>query len=184
MYICKCNHIRQVDLDENPDLAVSIGNQCGECLVGPDKISDEDLAKFNFTEITIEDENGEEIEIDVPSDYSEFEQAESPRNRNYKDKYSPRQRLVKDPPKTDEPTAEETFPKKVVVTLRSGKFFWGRVYLQKNQRLSDLLNDSRVFIPISKLHDNRGTYRDAIYTTIIIHKDSIQSLEDSFGRKH
>jgi len=66
---------------------------------------------------------------------------------------------------------------KVVVTLTDGRSYWANAFLEDSERLQDLLNDSRKFIPFNVFIDERSTKADT-YRLMIIHKDSITTIEE------
>lgn len=67
---------------------------------------------------------------------------------------------------------------KVLVKLTNEEDFFAVLYLEPDERLQDLLNDSRKFIPMLKHMQRRGTYDKDVYVLLVIHKDSIQSVEE------
>jgi len=67
---------------------------------------------------------------------------------------------------------------KVSVTMIHGKTVWGYIFLEDDQRSQDLLNDERKFIPLNILRDERGIKTQDEYKIMMIHKDSIMSLEE------
>lgn len=67
---------------------------------------------------------------------------------------------------------------KVLVKLTNQDDFFAVIYLDPDERLQDLMNDSRKFIPMLKHMQHRGTYDKDVYVLLVIHKDSIQSVEE------
>ena len=67
---------------------------------------------------------------------------------------------------------------KVYVRLFDSTSFWGNVFVNKDQRLQDLLNDERKFIPIEKLDEQRGVKSEDAYVTVVLHKDGISYMEE------
>jgi len=67
---------------------------------------------------------------------------------------------------------------KVYVRMFDSTSFWGLVYLQEDQRVQDLLNDDRKFIPVEKLEDKRPANSGDVYHTICLHKDGIHYMEE------
>jgi len=67
---------------------------------------------------------------------------------------------------------------KVYVRLFNGMNFWGYVYIKEGQRVQDLLNDDRKFIPVKKLEDKRGVSTEDIYRNICLHKDGVHYIEE------
>lgn len=68
---------------------------------------------------------------------------------------------------------------KCIVSLYTSERFFGHVYLDDGQRVQDLLNDERRFVPFEKSEVNKGP-RDAepVVFGIVINKDSIVSIEE------
>ena len=65
---------------------------------------------------------------------------------------------------------------KVDVYLFSDERIQGYLYLRNGERLQDLMNDSREFIPLLKIDvtiDYKGTY-----PTVVINKQAIARLEE------
>ena len=69
--------------------------------------------------------------------------------------------------------------------LIDGREIWGNVFLQPLQRLQELLNDDRKFIPVVKVDmspsnanfiENSNTKRNDII--ILVHKDAILTIEE------
>ena len=67
---------------------------------------------------------------------------------------------------------------KVVVKLFTQEQFFGNIYLKDQQRLQDLLNDDRRFIPFEKTHMDRRPGNEVVSTNIVISKDAIASVEE------
>jgi len=67
---------------------------------------------------------------------------------------------------------------KVYVRLFDGTTFWGNVFVKPDDRLQDLLNDERKFIPVEKLEDKRGVKSEDTYVTVVLHKDGIHYMEE------
>jgi len=67
---------------------------------------------------------------------------------------------------------------KVAVTMIHGKTVWGYIFLEDDCRPQDLLNDERKFIPLNTLRDERGVKTKDEYKIMLIHKDSIMTLEE------
>ena len=67
---------------------------------------------------------------------------------------------------------------KVYVRLFDSTAFWGNVYVKEGERLQDLLNDERKFIPVEKLEDKRGVSSKDTYVNLILHKDGISYMEE------
>lgn len=64
------------------------------------------------------------------------------------------------------------------VVLKNGTEFFGRLFLQGDERVQDILNDSRRFIPLERHYENRGRGSEDIWKIIVLSKDSIQSIEE------
>lgn len=71
-------------------------------------------------------------------------------------------------------------PIRVIVHLLDSRNFIGYIYLDKDQRLQDLLNDSRVFIPIQVVTecDDSTSMSDISFKTVLMQKCCIASIED------
>jgi len=67
---------------------------------------------------------------------------------------------------------------KVVVKLFTQDQFFGFVYLEEGQRVQDLLNDERKFIPFEKTHMERGPNNTVSSSNIVISKDAIALVEE------
>jgi len=67
---------------------------------------------------------------------------------------------------------------KVYVRLFDSTAFWGNVFVNEDQRLQDLLNDERKFIPLEKLEEQRGVKSEDTYVTVVLHKDGISYVEE------
>jgi len=66
---------------------------------------------------------------------------------------------------------------KVDINFKSGKSFFGYVYLRDDQRLQDLMNDERPFIPVDRHVRERSTKEDR-YLISIVQKDSIEFMHE------
>ena len=79
--------------------------------------------------------------------------------------------------KSTEAPINETLKKvKVAVHLFSNEILWGYLYLQEDERLQDMMNDDRMFIPLLKI-DTKVGY-DQQYPTVVINKQVIARLEE------
>jgi len=67
---------------------------------------------------------------------------------------------------------------KVHVSLFTGETFWGYVYLKDDERVQDLMNDDRKFIPFKKVHLERGPKSQVTESNLVVNKDAIASLEE------
>jgi len=71
---------------------------------------------------------------------------------------------------------------KAYIRMFDGHSLWGYVYLKEDQRVQDLLNDERKFIPIRKLEEKRGALAlkpdEDNYKDVCIHKDGIYYIEE------
>jgi len=65
---------------------------------------------------------------------------------------------------------------KANVTLSNGENYWGYFYTDKEERIQDLLNDARTFIPFHRLVAEKS-HREDYYSMIMIHKDSVVMVE-------
>lgn len=70
-----------------------------------------------------------------------------------------------------------TYKIKVDVNLKSGKSFFGYVYLKDDQRLQDLLNDERDFIPVDR-HVRERSVKEDKYTISVVRKDSLEYMSE------
>lgn len=77
------------------------------------------------------------------------------------------------PPPT--PSVTETI--KVFVKLTDGTDFFGQVYVHNGDRVQDLLNDKRQFLPIQRHFHERGAGKD-IWVTVCINKATIILIEE------
>ena len=68
---------------------------------------------------------------------------------------------------------------KVIVHLTTGKDMWGTLFLEEGQRLQDLLNDARVFLPFYGFVAVGSTDKKSIINRMtLINKNSIFSVEE------
>lgn len=67
---------------------------------------------------------------------------------------------------------------KVWVRLNNGEDFFARLFVNPTDRLQDLLNDDRKFLPMEKHMQNRGRGNEDIWVMTVIHKDSIMLIEE------
>jgi len=67
---------------------------------------------------------------------------------------------------------------KVVVRLFTQEQFFGNLYLGDGERVQDLMNDDRKFIPFEKTHMERGPKNQVTTSTIVISKEAIASIEE------
>ena len=65
---------------------------------------------------------------------------------------------------------------KANIMLCSGDSYWGYFYTEKEERIQDLLNDSRTFIPFHRLVAEKS-HKDDFYSMIMVHKDHIAMVE-------
>lgn len=66
---------------------------------------------------------------------------------------------------------------KVDVTLQNGDSFFGYMFLRDGERLQDVLNDKRSFVPIEK-QQRKSSIKEDVYKMTIIHKEFIGSIEE------
>lgn len=64
------------------------------------------------------------------------------------------------------------------IKMQGGATYTGFVYAESDDRLQDLLNDDRKFIPVQLINDLAAPYNKVI-GTIILAKQYIISLEES-----
>jgi len=67
---------------------------------------------------------------------------------------------------------------KVWVRLFTQEQFIGNIYLEEGQRVQDLMNDDRKFIPFEKTHLERGPKNEVSTSNIVINKDALASIEE------
>lgn len=74
---------------------------------------------------------------------------------------------------------EEKLEVKVELYTNDGQMHWGYVYLAENQRLQDMMNDARKFIPVNILR-NSGPKQSSVdyYDSTVIHKDFIAKIRE------
>jgi len=66
-------------------------------------------------------------------------------------------------------------PKKVGIKLLNRDYCPAFVHLEKNQRLQDLINDHRPFIPVYFMTEVKDTIN---YRCVMINKKSIESIQE------
>jgi len=67
---------------------------------------------------------------------------------------------------------------KVHVKLFTQEQFFAYLYVKDDERVQDLLNDDRKFLPLEKSFDDRGRSNEDVYTHIVLNKDAIASIEE------
>lgn len=70
---------------------------------------------------------------------------------------------------------------KVLVETRCGKKVFGSIFMTMKDRLSDILNDDRKFLPIEtsdEASENEAGQDGSHYKTIIIHKEIITLVQE------
>ena len=65
---------------------------------------------------------------------------------------------------------------KVVIETITGRSIWGHIFLSDRERMQDLLNDDRKFIPILLSFSESHIREDS--KVLLIHKDSIATIEE------
>lgn len=66
---------------------------------------------------------------------------------------------------------------KVEITLNTGETLWGFIFVEE-QRVQDVLNDSRLFIPVHLLRDRKGREFSGQYKMSLFNKNSIMKVEE------
>ena len=66
-------------------------------------------------------------------------------------------------------------PKRVFVKLSDGTDFFGVVYLAEDERLQDICNDMRRFLPIERKYDNKAV---TVTKLIMVSKQHLISIEE------
>lgn len=66
-------------------------------------------------------------------------------------------------------------PIKVAITLANFETIWGYVYLHREQRLQDLMNDDRAFLPVDEASFNQGDDR---YRNVVLQKTGIIKIRE------
>lgn len=66
-------------------------------------------------------------------------------------------------------------PKRVFVKLTDGTDFFGTVYLAEDERLQDICNDMRRFLPIERSYDNKAVKLSKL---VCINKQQLLSIEE------
>ena len=85
---------------------------------------------------------------------------------------------------SDETKKSETYPKghtevvKVRITTNDGAEVWCYIHCFTSQRVQDVINDARPFLPISVLKENRNRGLPDEYTTKILNKNFIRSIDE------
>ena len=73
-------------------------------------------------------------------------------------------------------------PTQVHVRLSSGKEFKGSVFLKQDERITDLLNDVRDFLPVSLTGSKMSAVRKSAIEEILMESD--ESIEDHAPKQH
>jgi len=73
---------------------------------------------------------------------------------------------------------KEKHTKKVHITLKDGESFFAKLFLGDGERIQDVVNDSRTFLPVEKHMQNRGRGNEDVWVTMLIHKEFIISVEE------
>lgn len=71
-----------------------------------------------------------------------------------------------------------TNAQKVYVKHVDGETYWGEVYLADGERLQDMMNSNRQYIPINKLMSNRGRSIEDHWVMTIVNKLNISIIEE------
>jgi hypothetical protein len=67
---------------------------------------------------------------------------------------------------------------KVCLTLVDDRTLWGYVFVSSFERVSDVLNDDKQFIPFHVLEDRTGRQYDDVYKLIFVNKSRIYRAEE------
>ena len=67
--------------------------------------------------------------------------------------------------------------RKVEITLNSGETLWGFIFVEA-ERVQDILNDARLFIPVHLLRDRKGREYAGQYKMSLFNKSSIMKVEE------
>lgn len=67
---------------------------------------------------------------------------------------------------------------KVFMTLVDGDAFFAKMFVPHGERLQDLMNDRRKFIPVERHMSNRGRGNEDVWIMTVINKESIRSIEE------
>lgn len=73
---------------------------------------------------------------------------------------------------------KEVKPTKVHVKLTTGEDFFGEVFLHPDQRLQDLVNDERQFLPVKQYKTNRGRGNEDVRVDTVVNKSILAILEE------
>lgn len=65
---------------------------------------------------------------------------------------------------------------KVSITTITQQTIWGYVWCFNRQRVQDILNDDRAFLPIEIINQHTGSLKEVLYN-----KDQIAALEEIQG---
>lgn len=69
--------------------------------------------------------------------------------------------------------------KKVLISIiGKEETFFARMYIDEGERVQDVLNDGRKFLPIEKHMQRRGGYDKDVWISAVIHKDTIAEVEE------
>lgn len=70
-------------------------------------------------------------------------------------------------------------PVKVILTLVSGEKVWGYMYAYSEERLQDLLNDGRQFLPFFGLLESKSRNAPDIHRMTLLNKNAILKIEEA-----
>lgn len=69
--------------------------------------------------------------------------------------------------------------RKVLISIRdSEEDFFAEVFLKEGERVQDVLNDDRKFLPVRRHMQRRSNYSADVWIDTCIHKDTIGSVEE------
>lgn len=76
------------------------------------------------------------------------------------------------------PLPSTTTSLKVYVRLTDGTDFFARVFVHNEDRVQDLLNDKRKFLPVQRHYSDRGRGNEDVWSTVVLNKESIILIEE------
>lgn len=74
---------------------------------------------------------------------------------------------------------KEVIRRKVHIKTFGGEVMWGYVYIVPGDRLQDVVNDDRKFLPLERAITDRSPAPE--YTCVMVNKDMIASIEEREG---
>lgn len=67
---------------------------------------------------------------------------------------------------------------KACITMSDGTEVWVGVYATPRERLSDVVNDNRPFLPVRLLTDKQGKDYGDVYKMVLLNKSMIWRIEE------